>query len=97
MSKVLFLATYDVLPQHREEYLDAVATLRRQSGALRAVCTITEDTGKKNRFTEVWEFGNEADFESFDDRQTDEYLDAVEHIYELIRGGAVQYTTLKAL
>jgi len=72
MNRILFQINYDVYPEKRDEYVSAIKDLEKHlKDSKNQNYIVVEDKTRKNNFTEIFIFNNEAEFEALEDEMDD--------------------------
>ena len=72
MNRILFQINYDVYPEKRDEYIASIKELETYlKDNKNHNYLVVEDKTRKNNFTEIFIFNNEAEFEALEDETDD--------------------------
>jgi antibiotic biosynthesis monooxygenase (ABM) superfamily enzyme len=95
MPKVLFMISYGVKPELREQYLQFTSELKAYFAVPgRREYTICEVKGKKNNFTEVFTFPGMEEFDALEEQQNDATQALESKLEQFVDRGGMKYTTL---
>ena len=93
MPRVLFMISYTIKPDQRNNYLTLITEIKSHVVNVgKNNYTVFEAKGKKNQFTELYIFNSEVEFDALDDSQdphTQELLGRLEPFVD----GTMKYTT----
>jgi len=95
MSKVLFMISYAVKPELRDQYLQFTSELKAHFSAPgRREYTICETKGKKNTFTEVFTFSGMEEYDALEEQQNEATQALESKLEQYLDRGGMRYTTL---
>lgn len=95
MSKVLFTITYEIFPEHREQYFSVIKELKHLISAdgLESY-EVYEIKNKKNSFKEIYTFIDNEAFEAFDDMDNERVNILMNKLTSMIKEQTTNYQTL---
>ena len=94
MGKVIFTISYEVAPEKREEYLALTQEMKRHfAPADGRSYGVFEQKGKKNNFSEVFQFTTMEEYDRLED-QDEQMSSLVQRLESLLADGKMKYSTL---
>ena len=95
MPKIIFEINYNIHPEKRGEYLNAINDLRnRIRETSNSNYSVFENKKTQNNFTEIYICENEEEFDSLEDNQSEETIELTQKLFnEFIKDKKVIYTT----
>lgn len=95
MARVLFMVSYTVKADRRNEYLARVKQVREHfTGVEKKTYMVFEAKGKKNHFTEVFLAGSVEEFDALDEHQDEKIEGLVSALEDMMEPGSKKYSTL---
>ena len=94
MAKVIFTISYEIHPEKREEYLLLMREMKQYlTGVKGREYFVYETKGKKNNFSEVFQFSSLEEYDDLEDHD-EQMTDFVGRLEPLLLTGKMRYTTL---
>ena len=94
MGKVIFTISYEVAAEKREEYLALTQEMKRHfAPADGRSYGVFEQKGKKNNFSEVFQFSTMEEYDRLED-QDEQMASLVQRLESLLADGKMKYSTL---
>lgn len=98
MPRVMFTISYNIKPEHRENYLNLINELRHHlTTVAKKNYLVFEGKGKRNHYMEVYFFQNEEEFEALDDNQDEHTQELLSRLEECIDTNGKKYATYTEL
>jgi hypothetical protein len=95
MAKILFTISYDVNPEHREEYLALAREMKKHLVEGRGKkYAIYEQRGKKDSYVEVFFCDSVEEYDTLEDDQDEKTEELVQRLEPFLRSGKMKYVTL---
>lgn len=95
MARVLFMVSYAVKPERRNEYLARIKQVRDHfTDVEKKTYMVFEAKGKKNQFTEVFLAGSAEEFDALDEHQDEKIESLVSALEDMMEPGTKRYSTL---
>ena len=95
MARVMFMISYGIKAERREEYLALVKQLRDHLTTVgRKNYSVFEVKGKKNHFTEVFTTGSVEEYDALEDNLDDKAEQLEGQLEEFVDDEGMKYTTL---
>jgi hypothetical protein len=95
MARVLFMVSYAVKPERRNEYLARIKQIRDHfTNVEKKTYMVFEAKGKKNQFTEVFLAGSTEEFDALDEHQDEKIESLVSALEDMMEPGTKRYSTL---
>ncbi|HEY9188788.1 MAG TPA: hypothetical protein VIR55_12910 [Ignavibacteria bacterium] len=95
MSKIILTVNYEVIPEKREEFLETMKIMKEKILAMN-ICSYSlyEQMGRKNKFSEIFIFNSNEDYDKFDERE-DELEELVDKVNsEFVKEGRINSTQI---
>jgi antibiotic biosynthesis monooxygenase (ABM) superfamily enzyme len=98
MPKVILQISYDIDPDHREEYLALLKELKSHFRQVRKKnYTVFEQKGKKNSFVEEFVCNSVEEYDALEDDLDEKSEELVNQLEAFLRDGRAKYTTLREI
>jgi hypothetical protein len=98
MPKVILQISYDIEPDHREEYLALLKELKSHFRQVRKKnYTVFEQKGKKNSFVEEFVCNSVEEYDALEDDLDEKSEELVNRLESSLKNGKAKYTTLLEL
>lgn len=99
MSRILFQINYDIFPDKREEYIQAIKELETYMRShTHHNYMVVEDKNRSNSFTEVYILKDEAEFDGLEDEMDDTiYSLTTKILSQYVVDGKTRYSTFYEL
>jgi hypothetical protein len=95
MPKVMFMISYSIRPETRDEYLRLASELKSLYAAQgKAKYSLYEAKGKKGHFTEIFETESLEEFDALEDNHDERTELLVQQLQEFVDKGGMKYSTL---
>jgi hypothetical protein len=91
----MFMISYSIRPETREQYLKIAGELKSLYGAQgKAKYSLFEAKGKKGHFTEVFQTESLEEFDALEDAHDERTESLVQQLQEFVDKGGMKYSTL---
>jgi len=95
MSRVIFIISYDIVPDKRSQYLDVIRELKSivKSEGLESY-SVFEQKSKENSFKEIYIYHSKESWEEADEADNERVDILMTKMSDLIKDKTTQYSTL---
>lgn len=95
MPRVMFMISYSIRPDTRDQYLRIAGELKNLYASQgKAKYSLYEAKGKKGHFTEVFQSESLEDFDALEDNHDERTESLVQQLQEFVDKGGMKYSTL---